>query len=243
MHYERPTKAEREQRNKKLGIGIVLIFVFASVVLVVYSFAQYYYTVTNGDISFDDWNSSSGSFWGAVLGALIAGIATVCTTILVIQRSYKIDYHRERLEVLPVINMQILCEFSGLDPLETEQKLNSDYPGTTIIIPPGVVGCCEDVRLYSLKNVGRGIAYNIKSSGFFCSDWEEMSSFGILPPNEKLILITDLNYHEEIFLSFFDLYENKYQQKFKINVSNNQTVVTAYPPELVKKTERIRYTQ
>ena len=83
IHYRKPTKIEREERNKHLRIGAAILFITVILLILISWFAKYYFTVRVNNISFDDWNSSAGSFWGAVLGAAIAGIATVFTLSLI----------------------------------------------------------------------------------------------------------------------------------------------------------------
>lgn len=244
IHYERPTKAEREERNKHLRIGVVTIFIVAGLLVLISWFAKYYFTVMGNNLSFDDWNSSAGSFWGAVLGAAIAGVVTVCTTILVIQRSYKIDYHRERLDALPVLDMKVFLEHYTMTQ-KGEKALQQRAHGRArdLMICFGAVSIGEDTRVYIIENIGSGIAYNIQTSGFFSEEFEEAQSGGILPQKDALLLVAGNKSEGEVSITFFDLYENKYRQKYLLCQSDGRTQITTYPPELIRKTRRIRYTQ
>ena len=244
IHYERPTKAEREERNKNLRIGTAVVFVVTVLFVLIGWFAEYYFTVWGNSLSFDEWNSSAGSFWGAVLGAAIAGIVTVCTTILVIQRSYKIDYHRERLEALPVLDMKVFLEHCTMtENFEKDLRRKAKGQARDFMISFGAASIGEDVRVYTIKNIGAGIAYNIQTSHFFSEEFEEAYFRGILPQNDILLLATSKKSEEEVFITFFDLYENKYRQKYSLYQCGGRTQVTTYPPELIRKTQRIRYTQ
>lgn len=244
IHYRKPTKIEREERNKRLRIGAAILFVTVILLILISWFAKYYFTVRVNNISFDDWNSSAGSFWGAVLGAAIAGIATVFTTALVIQRSYKIDYHRERLEVLPVLDMRILMEHYTIGE-DCEEDLLQKAKGQAreTIISPGIYSLGDDARIYIIKNVGAGIAYNIKTVDFFSEEFEEAWGSGILAQGDALVIATSQKSQGTVSITFCDLYENEYRQIYSLSQHNKQTKVTSYPPDLIRKTQRIRYTQ
>lgn len=244
IHYKQPTKVEREERNKHIKIGIGILFAVAFLIILIIWFAKYCFTVRANDISFDEWNSSAGSFWGAVLGAAIAGIATVSTTILVIQRSYKIDYHRERLEVLPVLDMKVFLEHYTIgENCEEDLLQKAKGQAREAIVSFGVCSLGEDARIYIIKNVGAGIAYNIQTVNFFSEEYEEAYGGGILPQGDTLLLATSQKSEGSVSLTFFDLYENQYCQVYLLSQHNGQTKVTSYPPELIRKTKRIRYTQ
>lgn len=244
IRYERPTKAEREERSKRLGIGVTVLFVVVILLMLIGWFAKYYFTVQVNNISFDEWNSSAGSFWGAVLGAAIAGIVTVSTTILIIQRSYKIDYHRERLEVLPVLDMRIFMEhYTIVEDCEEDLLRKANGQARESLISFGIYSLGEDACVYIIKNVGAGIAYNIQTVDFFSEEFEEAWSGGILPQGDALVLATSQKSEGSISITFCDLYENKYRQIYSLSKCSGQTRVTTYPPELICKTQRIRYTQ
>lgn len=244
IHYERPTKAEREERSKNLRIGTTVVLAAAALIAIISWFAKYYFTVLENNLSFDEWNSSAGSFWGAVLGAAIAGIFTVCTTILVIQRSYKIDYHRERLDALPVLDMKVFLEqYKMTENVEKDLQRRAKGQIRDFLIAFGASNIGENVRIYTIKNIGAGIAYNIQTSNFYSEEFEEAFSCGILPQEDTLLLAASNKSHGEVFLTFFDLYENKYCQKYSLCQYGGRTQITTYPPELIRKTQRIRYTQ
>lgn len=241
LDYKKPTKAEREERNNKIGIGFTILFVALCVAVVICYFAKYYFTVRGSSITFGEWNGSAGSFWGAVLGAIIAGIATVVTTVFVIQRSYKIDYHRERLEVLPVLDMKVICK-ENLNPRNsTKGVLRDKVSNETVreVLFDGSVEQQYASYVFLIKNVGRGIAYKVQASGFCYADYNEEEYQGLIPQNESIILVSRNKGIAEASILFYDLYGNKYRQTYTIDEKN----IIADPPELLRKTERIRYTQ
>ena len=241
LDYKRPTKAEREERNNKIGIGVSILFVVLCVSVVVWYFAKYYFTVQSSSISFGEWNGSAGSFWGAVLGAIIAGIATVVTTVFVIQRSYKIDYHRERLEVLPVLDIKLICK-ENLNPRSRTKEALIEKVSKEVVKEVLFDGSVEQQYIsnaFLIKNVGRGIAYKVQASGFCYADYNEGEYQGLIPQNESIILVSRRKGITESSILFYDLYGNKYRQAFAIN----EKIIIAEPPELLRKTERIRYTQ
>lgn len=241
LDYKKPTKAEREERNHRIGIGFSIVFVVLCLVLVVCYFAKYFFTVQNSSISFGEWNGSAGSFWGAVLGAMIAGIATVVTTVFVIQRSYKIDYHRERLEVLPVLEMKVICK-ENLNPKNKTKEMLKGMAANEIVKEVLFDGSVEPQYVsyaFLIKNVGRGIAYKVQATGFCNNDFNEGKYQGLIPPNESIILVSRNKGFREVSILFYDLYSNQYRQAYIIDGKN----IITDPPELLRKTERIRYTQ
>lgn len=99
------TRLER-QKKKTLFWVIISIVVITVIVLYFYiTWNRFYHEILGKNIAQENWLGFIASFWGAISGALISGIATVITTWLIIRRSYKIDYHRERIESLPILQL------------------------------------------------------------------------------------------------------------------------------------------
>lgn len=241
LSYVQPTKTEREQSSKRIGLGLAISLVIIVVTVIVCLFSKYYFTVYNEELSFGEWNSSAGSFWGAVLGAMIAGIAAVVTTVFVIQRSYKIDYHRERLEVLPVLDVTLIFTRNlvrGNTAEEILKGITSNEKVRDILFDASVEQQYPS-HVFLIKNVGRGIAYKVHPSGFCRAHYNEAMYSGLLPQNESIILVTRDKSINAAKILYYDLYSNMYQQSYSFT---SESVITE-PPELLRKTERIRYTQ
>ena len=75
----------------------------------------------------------------------------------------------------------------------------------------------------------------------FCRNdtYGELEYRFLLSTNESLILVSQNRGLAKVAIRFFDLYENEYEQTFYIDERD----VLTDPPELVRKTERVRYTQ
>ncbi len=53
------------------------------------------------------------TFWGAILGAMIAVLATLFTTGIIIHRERQIDRHNERIAHLPIIEIKYDEDLTG----------------------------------------------------------------------------------------------------------------------------------
>ncbi len=248
MEYVAPTKNEKENSKQLAGIWAVVVIVVVGLIVVISQFGKYVYSVYNtGEITFGEWNSSSGSFWGAVLGAFVAGIATVATTVLVIRRSYQMDYHRERLEVMPVFDMTVLSRnISNCSNMEELKRiLNSNNEPVAI---EGSIDADENkLVVCSLKNVGRGIAYKTKIVGVW-EDYEGHDYSGLVAIDKEFWMAISEVYFRDGKISFLinysDMYENEYSQEFELSfTSESGNSIIASPPDLIRKTSRVRYTQ
>ena len=52
-------------------------------------------------------------FWSGIVGALLAGLVTIFTTYFIIRRSYKVDYHAERIAAMPFFTVKtVSLDFS-----------------------------------------------------------------------------------------------------------------------------------
>ena len=77
-------KTEKEVLNRHaLFVCVIIVMVLIILALVLW-FAKYFFTVTSSGITFNEWNGSAGSFWGAILGAFVAGIVTIIANYMVI---------------------------------------------------------------------------------------------------------------------------------------------------------------
>lgn len=250
LEYQAPTKAEKEAKNRHAGIIVTLSITILIILLLVKYFSEFYYTVVSQGMSFGEWNGSAGSFWGAILGAFVAGIVTIIANYMVIHRSYRIDYHRERLEVLPIFSVEPVSINRTFSQVEEDiQQGASPVPPAVLTVFWGETSPEDLVNVCLLKNVGRGIAYN-----FYVTDpWPSYcdNPFGSMISPEKGVWIAlpteeggTIKENSEFTAIYTDLYGNKYQQKFSIEINSlNMVQFMTSPPELIYKTKRIRYVQ
>lgn len=239
--FEAPNKYERQTYRKRLLTIISLTVIFIIIVVISVFLFRYFSQVGESGIQFDEWMSSSGSFWGAVIGAVFAGAATSITTFFIIRRSYQIDYHRERLDALPVLTGYPMLingkEVIDRDKLEIS-AIEKEYPFTEV----QALDFDTPLRAYRLTNIGRGIAFKlcIRASERYLDLYYSTA----LEPNGKgVLIIIDPTSEEEIVVEFDDMYENHYRQLFKKHLVGETIMLISMPPDLVKRTERLRYTQ
>lgn len=181
------------------------------------------------------------SFWGSIAGSMIAGLVTIFTTYLIIQRSYKIDFHQERIAVLPFFEIDVVANHFSTDldsiPEEIRKIMESHICYSTCIM--------EDAMLVEIKNVGAGPAFQVKVEGLTV-DYEEPLFQSITVDNKKYMICYSRN-DFNIVLKFSDMYSNYYYQKFysEMNQEWNDSYieVNANPPEIVLRTKRTRYVQ
>jgi len=250
LQYIDPIKVDQE-RSRQNRITIAAILAIACVLIfALYSFSKYFSIIQTKGITFDEWNSSAGSFWGAILGSVVAGIATISTTIMIIQRSYRMDYHRERLEAMPVLELKIISDSIVVthDIKEMAQKVELPIP-LDILYEDSQLN--EKTMVFRLKNIGHGLAYGLELEGL----WDERDNKvygGLISVGEEIWVVEDKlctfldNSQERIQfeICYFDLYENKYEQAFIVTIEQGTVKnIRTLPPELIRKTQRIRYTQ
>ena len=91
------------KREDKLDIFLASFLVVGMLVFVVVIVVVFSYQINmNGQGKLD----SIYSFWGSIAGSMIAGVVTIITTYFIIRRSYKIDFHQERIAVLPFLKLK-----------------------------------------------------------------------------------------------------------------------------------------
>lgn len=97
-----------------------------------------------------------------------------------------------------------------------------------------------------VKNIGKGLAIQPKVSNELEEAVFGVPSFSSITSQESTYFIEepDFIYNNELVFSFFDIYENYYEQKFTLEVDADRVwTICMSTPELVLKTQRIRYEQ
>jgi|GEM_PF-4948955 len=236
---------QQERRNKKIKVWIGLcVLVILSVIFYYYFSWNKVYKMLDPNIQDVDWLGFIASYWGAITGALITGIATVITTWLIIRRSYRIDYHRERIEFLPILQISVRQDI--------ENQVKQDNGVKNVLLMYNIwyrdwEELPEQFAVFAVKNVGAGIAI---SPGI--SEEGEAAAYGVpkfaaICPKESVFFLDNLlPFHNgQMVFTFFDIFDNFYEQKFKYEVDENSEVrnISMAMPTLVMKTQRIRYEQ
>lgn len=92
------------------------------------------------------------TFGNSLLGACIPGVITIMTTYFLIKHEYKVDYHKERMLVLPVFSFIHICDKNKY--IDEKGKWNADsYPLEMLEnTAQNDMISDEDVDLYILRN-------------------------------------------------------------------------------------------
>ena len=233
-----PANGERNQKLLKMLYVFIVIFLFVGTLFGVIFIGSSINKEVSSSTSGLSWVEVNG-FWGALLGSLMTGCATVITTYLIITKDYKMDYHRERMSVLPAFSIQQVLHKEEIINDNGELCKNLNFPAENFI------SVCQsehhyDMRLFRVKNVGHGIAFSVT----FIDNGIEFYDFSI---GEEKYLYLNIRMINIILLNYMDIYENSYVQRFELRpiVDENHLRyrVKTYVPELYLRTKRARYQQ
>lgn len=182
---------------------------------------------------------SVSGFCGSIAGAMIAGLITVYTTHLIIQRGYKIDYHQERIAQLPFFDLTILQNHMILDDKAELQEVN-DLSAYKDICG---YGAYEDGMLLEMTNIGNGPAFGITVSGL--TEIYEEPEFSSIVTNKSKYFVVGFTNNVSCVIKYYDIYGNYYYQSFKDCISGECKIesLSCCPPELVLRANRARYIQ
>lgn len=227
-------KGERKKSWENVIYVLIIVFMLAFLIWSIQMTSGYLHTMLQaGD--YVSWSASASGFYGAIIGGVFSSIATIATTYLVIHRSYKVDYHRERLEVMPVFSAK--C-FTGkqIEKIKIQYRKANGY-GMQI----EEHAIYEQPQLILLKNIGNGIAFHIEmrrypkeSEAHYLNTMEPMAQKGVIYENIN---------RRKVVLSYHDLYGNQYIQYIHVYENGGDMLTTAEQPELIVRTKRIRYVQ
>lgn len=230
-----PANGERKEKWKnRVLVSIILV-------IMIVAFCGMYYTISTlrtveNCTDLDVWSSSS-SFWGALIGAIIAGMATIGTTYLIVHKNDKIDYHRERMSVLPVFSFNYIE-----NNIQLKKKINKIKKSVSECDIFDIVDKYEkNTFICMFENIGYGIALDVKRPDREdCTIDSELGDFEV---GRKKYCIYNIDNDGEFSISFSDLYGNKYIQLFKLRIYNDNILISTMSPELVIRTNRARYQQ
>lgn len=235
IDWNEPALKKSEDTIEKV-LSVLLIIVMLSFVIVIVGAFMYQF----GKVD-DNTNDSLYGFWGSIAGSMIAGLITIFTTYFIIQRSYKIDYHQERMAVLPFFETRIMANHFSTELGEVPKKVKK------IINNHICFDDCikEDAMLIEFKNVGRGPAFQVVIEGL-TDDYNNPLFQSIVVMNKKYVVCYSFN-KINIKVRFCDVYGNYYYQCFVLerNSNDNESYceLNATPPELLLRTKKTRYIQ
>ena len=177
-------------------------------------------------------------FWSSIIGSFIGGIVTVITTWFIIKRSYKVDYHAERISNIPLFKVRIVYCYSMKDKpkdvLDFCRSHPCDYIGGETT---------DESMLIEIHNQGRGPAFNMEISGGWM-EYDDGTCDSIMMGDSSYVVIPSYA-KDSIHLTYYDMFGNYYSQDFvgKTSYETNVKYFAAEPPRLVLRTNRIRYRQ
>ena len=238
------TQIER-QKKKTIFWLILSTAVIISIILCFYiPWNKYYRGIVDKNIDGTYWLGFIASFWGAIIGAVISGVATVITTWLIIRRSYRIDYHRERIEFLPILELSIRKDLEiEIQKEKDKEKVIKKYK----MWNRDWNDLPEIFSVFEVKNVGKGIAIKPKISNFAEAAIYGAPYFSSIGSQESVYFVEDMLIllGDKIVFSFFDIFDNYYEQSFTLEKDSGKRAWNASMsmPKLVVKTQRIRYEQ
>lgn len=232
--YDEPAYGKRTEWPEHLLIAFICLVMLAFSVYVIKSFSDQL-RMAQGE-SLD----AIYGFWSGIVGALLAGLVTIFTTYFIIRRSYKVDYHVERIAAMPFFTVKTVSLDFSLEKALPEKVENIRKKNACDCIDGSLD---HNYMMISIKNQGRGPAYHVEIAGRW-PDYEDASSRSIMVDEQKYLLIPFYE-SERVRLTYYDLYGNFYSQEFYGNVNETRTYMRfeSDPPRLELRTNRIRYRQ
>lgn len=238
------TQTERTKSRKKILVITLTILAVILLLIIAVPWIRYYDSILPLVDEKETWLGFIASFWGAIVGAIIAGIGTIITTWMVIRRSYRIDFHRERMENLPVLEVTVRKDL--IRELQ-KTKNRGSFLNSKNIWHAEHVDAGDNNAVFQITNVGAGMAVKIemvsaaKAAGLPTPEFVHISK-----GESSLFLETyNRNFATRFELSFFDIFENMYSQEFIFQFEDQKGLYLSKikMPELIRRTARLRYIQ
>ena len=170
-------------------------------------------------------------FYGSIVGSVIAGLVTIFTTYLIIKRSYKVDNHQERMGALPHFRLDTVPVEE--DRIEMMEKLEQTAPCY-------IRDCGPESIVLAVENVGKDEAFDVTVMGYGLDDGCMITSMHV---GEKKYLMFEYRPYSKIKIQYGDIYGNRYYQEFDPEGNEGKIWFNARIPELVLRTDRVRYQQ
>lgn len=237
--------AKAERRRNHIFIGFFVIVFILVLLLIGIPWIKYFNGLLKQQISTSDGLQFISSFWGAIIGALLAASLTIISTWMIINRSYRVDFHRDRIDHLPIL---CLHEIRGAVFNEDGIKLPD---GTSVWSEQGYQKShdfdeTQLCKILEVSNIGAGIALSLSTTD---GNYEgpQVHFAGITPKNIVYLVYSACTEvpSDTISLRFEDIFENKYLQEFDYQLNDNYDMyfIGGSVPKLIERTKRIRYTQ
>lgn len=172
--------------------------------------------------------------WNTFAIASLPCFVTIMTTIFLIQHEYRVDYHRERISVLPIFSLELIDSNDLLKKGKLKKKALNIFYNTAETDDLAN----KNVSIYKLSNVGYGGGFNVSHDR-----GDQLFTFGdIMQDRCCYIAIRNMDYMYYT-VNYSDIYGNKYSQFFEVVNTDGVCNVKSVPPALVMRTKRVRYQQ
>ncbi len=228
--WNKPAYSERKYKAEKLFSAICVIGMIAFSIGVIGLFVKEFQALQQKGSSGADFGTLYG-FYGSIVGSVIAGLVTIFTTYLIIKRSYKVDNHQERMSALPHFRLYMV-------PVEKDRmKMRKKLERTAQCY---IRDCGPDSIVLAVENVGKDEAFDVVVMGRGLDDGVFIKSMHV---GEKKYLMFEYTPGYEIKIQYEDIYGNRYYQRFEPEVNENKIWFNARIPELILRTDRVRYQQ
>jgi len=237
--------AKAEKRRNHIIIGFIIIVLITVLLIIGIPWIKYYNKIVEQQINQSDGLQFISSFWGAIIGALLAASLTIVSTWMIINRSYRVDFHRDRIDHLPILCLHevrgaVFCEDEIRLPNGTSVRSEQEYQKFHEYDE------MQLTKIIEVSNIGAGIALNISTT---TGDYEgpPVHFAGITQKNVVFLVYSASTEvpSDTITLFFEDIFENKYFQEFNyyMNDSYDMYFIGGSVPKLKERTKRIRYLQ
>jgi len=227
--YEQVEMVPRTEREKQIIRNKILMGCLACVIIGLIIYFLH---------SFIKDNQDNLKLFKDNVGIILTSIVTILTTYFIVHQNKKVDYHKERLEHLPILDLTIY------------KSINKEEINNIIILEEG-----NDYHsIFRVINIGKGIAFNVEAYGL--DDESEALGYDIPKASLETIIVNgykiiqlncncdDYNYFTLRF-NYKDLFENQYNQDFIIKYNDDGAIekIETKAPQLVRRTRRFRYIQ
>lgn len=228
--WKEPAYSERKYKREKCFSVICLTVMIGFSLAVIGLFIKQFQTLQQQGAPGADFGTLYG-FYGSIVGSVIAGLVTIFTTYLIIKRSYKVDNHQERMGALPHFRLDTVPVEE--DRIEMMEKLEQTAPCY-------IRDCGPESIVLAVENVGKDEAFDVTVMGYGLDDGCMITSMHV---GEKKYLMFEYRPYSKIKIQYGDIYGNRYYQEFDPEGNEGKIWFNARIPELVLRTDRVRYQQ
>jgi hypothetical protein len=248
VDFDPGSQAERKNVLARI-ITIIFIIVLITIILILLiPWIRYYNSIVDSkDIKADSWLGFIGAFGGAIIGAIIACIGTIVTTWQIIRNSHKDDFHRERMTVLPILEVIERTDlYKKYANCSKEKERIGFLQNNGIWYNPYALDE-KNYSIFEIRNIGQGIAITVSTVSMKKENGEPTPEFVHLSKDCSGLFLEEYNdkYDTLFRFGFYDIYDNYYEQDmtFRYEKQRGLYLVKTKMPVLIRKTPRIRYVQ